>query len=275
MRQFAILLVVLLSFVAAPLHAQITIPNTLVAGNVITAAGLNTNFSTLGEKALNRITGGTIEGNITLTANVTFDGVDISDYLNTVVQAQGLGTVTDPAFSVSTDTNTGLYFPAADSVAFTLGGTQRLLLNASGLTIFGVNIVNGDGKIPALSSTYVASSTIAGAWTFSGKPTFTSGAGAPLITGAVGGNFLEFTSTGGGATTWLMYLNGSGSMVFYEDGADRVTFNGQGDVSATTFQATSYFQGAYRSSDTTAGMTGSCGAATTLTVKDGIVTACS
>lgn len=157
MKRVFIALLLLAS--SATLQAQITIPNTLTAGQVIRASELNTNFSALGEKALNRITGGAIEGNITLTSNITIDGVDISDFLLSTgeVLSQTLGTVTAPAHSFSTDANTGLYSPGADQVALTLGGTQRLLLNSSGLTVFGVNIINSSGLIPAISSTYFAS----------------------------------------------------------------------------------------------------------------------
>lgn len=138
--------------------AQITVPNTLVAGATIRANELNTNFTDIAAKALNRISGGTIEGNVTLTDNVTFDGVDISDFLtSTQVLTQATGSAGTPSFSVVGDLNTGLYFPAADEIALSLGGTQRLLLNASGLTVWGTNIINGSGKIPAITSTYFAS----------------------------------------------------------------------------------------------------------------------
>lgn len=153
----SVLVALVLSVSAA--SAQITIPNTLTAGQVIRAAELNTNFSTLGEKSLNRVTGGTIEGNVSLSADVTMDGVDISDYLRPTgeVRVNTAGTVGSPAFTYTSDTNTGLYYPAADELAVALGGAQKLLLNASGVTAFGVNIINSSGKIPALSSTYIAS----------------------------------------------------------------------------------------------------------------------
>jgi len=139
--------------------AQITIPNTLQAGAVIRAAELNTNFDTLGTKSLNRVTGGTIEGNITVTNNITIDGVDISDFLIVTgeIRANAAGTASAPAFSKSDDTNTGFYFPDADEIAAALGGTQRFLLDANGLTVFGVNLINSSGKIPSLTSTYFAS----------------------------------------------------------------------------------------------------------------------
>lgn len=145
---------------ATTASAQITIPNTLVAGATIRAAELNTNFSTLGDKALNRLSGGTIEGNITFTDNITIDGVDLSDFLQTTgeVRSQTAGLVTAPAYSRTGDTSTGVYFPGVSGeVAVSLAGVQRLLLNASGVTAYGVNIINATGKIPALTASYFTS----------------------------------------------------------------------------------------------------------------------
>ena len=42
------------------------------------------------------------------------------------------GSVTAPAFSTSGDTNTGIYFPAADVVGLSTGGTERVQVDASG-----------------------------------------------------------------------------------------------------------------------------------------------
>jgi hypothetical protein len=139
--------------------AQITTPNTLAPGAIIRAAELNTNFNTLGTKALNRITGGVIEGNVTLNAAVTFDGVDISAFLQPggSVRAQGGGNAGAPAFTRADDLTTGLFFPGAGELAVTLGGAEKLKLAANGVTAYGVNIINASGKIPGLTSTYLAS----------------------------------------------------------------------------------------------------------------------
>ena len=47
----------------------------------------------------------------------------------TTVQA---GTVSAPAITTSGDTNTGIFFPAADTIAFTEGGTEAMRLDSSG-----------------------------------------------------------------------------------------------------------------------------------------------
>jgi len=62
---------------AIVVSAQIAVPNTLTAGSTIKAADLNTNFTTIANHSLDRLSGGLISGNITVAAGVTIDGVDI------------------------------------------------------------------------------------------------------------------------------------------------------------------------------------------------------
>jgi hypothetical protein len=42
------------------------------------------------------------------------------------------GTVSDPAITTSGDTNTGIFFPAADTIAFAEGGTEAMRIDSSG-----------------------------------------------------------------------------------------------------------------------------------------------
>lgn len=123
MKKMILALMLGLSTITA--YAQIIVPNTLVAGNVIRAADLNTNFSTLGNHALDRITGGNIQGNITLDPGITVDGVDI-----------------------------GATICSTCTVTFK---DMTLASPSTGLTVAGVNIINSSGKIPAISSTYFTS----------------------------------------------------------------------------------------------------------------------
>jgi len=44
----------------------------------------------------------------------------------------GTGSNTAPSITTTGDTNTGLYFPAADTAAITTGGTERMRINSSG-----------------------------------------------------------------------------------------------------------------------------------------------
>lgn len=110
------------------------------------------------------ITGGSINGTTvgastaasgaftTLSASSTVSGTGFSTYLAsppaiggtasaagkfTTLEATGVatvtaGTVSAPAITTSGDTNTGIFFPAADSIAFTEGGTEVFRIESNG-----------------------------------------------------------------------------------------------------------------------------------------------
>jgi hypothetical protein len=63
------------------------------------------------------------------------------------------GTVSSPAIQ-GADTNTGVFYPAADQVAIATGGVQRLLVDASGIVTTGVGAL-----YPLVSGTAVASTS--------------------------------------------------------------------------------------------------------------------
>lgn len=132
---------ILLGMLALPVGATISIPHVFVGHTTIASADLNSNFSTLGDKALNR-TGDTLTGNLAVNAGVTIDGADISVYLNG-------GKVNAMATGV-------------DSVKAG-GGITAGTGN--------VGIVDVTGKIPAFTSTYF---TLLDASALTGSPTFTT-----------------------------------------------------------------------------------------------------
>jgi hypothetical protein len=61
------------------------------------------------------------------------------------------GAVNTPAYTTNGDTNTGIYFPAADTIAFTEGGAEAMRINSSGNVGIGTSSpltalnVNGTG----------------------------------------------------------------------------------------------------------------------------------
>lgn len=154
MKKILLILALLLGLglLMQPVVAQISIPNTLVAGQTITAAGLNTNFATLGNHALDRISGGNITGNVTAAALVTIDGVDIGAvacttcspvFKNLTLTAPTVGLVV--AGSVIIDSTghigglTSTYFTSLDTAALTgtigaINGTNIQSISASHLT---------------------------------------------------------------------------------------------------------------------------------------------
>jgi len=79
------------------------------------------------------------------------------------------GTVSAPSITTTGDTNTGIYFPAADTIAFTEGGTEAMRIDSSGNLGLGVtpsawgsgwrgfNIGSGSGISNTSSTIYLSS----------------------------------------------------------------------------------------------------------------------
>jgi hypothetical protein len=55
------------------------------------------------------------------------------------------GTAAAPAITTTGDTNTGIFFPAADTIAFAEGGTEAMRLDSSGNV--GIGLTNGSAKL--------------------------------------------------------------------------------------------------------------------------------
>jgi hypothetical protein len=82
-----------------------------------------------------KITGGTITGST--INNSAIGGTTAAAGAFTTLSATGVttvqaGTVSAPAITTSGDTNTGIFFPAADTIAFTEGGTESMRIDSSG-----------------------------------------------------------------------------------------------------------------------------------------------
>jgi hypothetical protein len=113
----------------------------------------------------------------------------------------GAGTVTAPSISTTGDSNTGIYFPAADQVAITTGGTQKFIVDASGNVGIGASSpaakleVDGQEAIVALR---VETSN----------------------TGVSAGNYseIQLADTGSIRSYWRNVRDGSGATIFsYND----------------------------------------------------------
>jgi hypothetical protein len=149
------------------------------------------------------ITGGTINGTTigaTTAATGKFTTLEATGV--TTVQA---GTAAVPAITTTGDTNTGIFFPAADTIAFTEGGVESMRINSSG------------NLVPGADSTYSLGA--------SGSRWLTVNAG----TFSEGGAANNFITTSGTST-----LFNSGSTwqqaIFYTAGAEKVRIDSSGNL---------------------------------------------
>lgn len=76
--------------------------------------------------------GGVFAGNANFTFNKTTNQIAI-----------GAGTTAAPTLIPTGDTNTGMWFPAADTIAWSTGGTERLRISSAGV----ISVANGAGTL--------------------------------------------------------------------------------------------------------------------------------
>jgi len=81
-----------------------------------------------------RITAG---GSVGIGTASPTEKLDVDGTINATSLTIGTGTAATPAIYPATDTNTGIFFPAANTLAATTNGTERLRIDSSGIVLIG------------------------------------------------------------------------------------------------------------------------------------------
>ena len=171
------------------------------------------------------------------------------------------GTAALPAITTTGDTNTGIYFPTADTIAFTEGGAESMRIDSSGNV--GIGTSSPNARLEALSSTVGAEvSRFEGNYTGSGTVNLTnwrrSGgavasvmryndantdmefgtttshsqafitAGTERMRITSGGNVLIGKTTAGAGTAGFEYEGGAGALLITRASNPTALFNRQG-----------------------------------------------
>jgi hypothetical protein len=119
------------------------------------------------------------------------------------------GTMSAPGISVSGDTNTGIYFPAADTIGFVEGGVEAMRLDAAG------NLGLGVTPSPWLFCKAIDISTIGSVFADGTDYTFEAGVAANAYRATLGGWFYKTTQSASyyaqesGAHKWYTTASGS------------------------------------------------------------------
>ena len=157
------------------------------------------------------------------------------------VSAAGSGTAAAPGIAFASDTNTGIYNPAADNLAFSTGGTGRLFIDASGNVGVGTASPSFDltveKNVDSFVTTYIRSTN-----------TGSSAGGRLIVASAVGGLSLAAhsaahstwpntaTITSDSAFTGGLVINAAGTnpLQFYTNNNERARITSAGLVGIGT-----------------------------------------
>jgi hypothetical protein len=90
-----------------------------------------------------------------LPASKITSGTFADARLTGITTTHALGSASTPSITFSGDTNTGIFSPTADTIAFTKGGAEAMRINSSGNVQFAGNIGLG-GTTPTTSGTGIS-----------------------------------------------------------------------------------------------------------------------
>jgi len=121
---------------------NLTTGTTTSTAQIVTSGTIATLNSTTGTIATLNSTAATITtgtfGTTTSTAATITTGT-IPTLIATTLITTGTGTAAAPAIVPTGDTNTGIFFPAADTVAFSEGGAEAMRIDSSGFVGIGTS----------------------------------------------------------------------------------------------------------------------------------------
>jgi hypothetical protein len=182
---------------------------------------------------------------VTTNGSPTFTTINATNVIasansNAAVFTSGLGNASAPAYSFTGDTNTGIFSPTADTIAFSEGGAEAMRIDSSG------NV--GIGNTDPSSFFSEARNLVVG----SGS----GGQGITIFAGTASQSRLMFadgTSGDASYTGFVQYDHSSNSLAFGTNGGnERMRITSAGTVLLGT-TSTSSFDGGFRAVPTGSG----------------------
>ena len=142
-----------------------------------------------------------ILGNVFDIGTPTNGSVNTSKLATDLTVTHALGAVGTPSITFTGDTNTGIYSPTADTIAFTEGGAEAMRINSSGQIGIGTTAPSFLLTVAGLSSTGIAPRV--GTYTPGTTTPSVSGISIMTIQNSSPTTITNFTD---GATPQLLYL---------------------------------------------------------------------
>ena len=179
----------------------------------------------------------TLTGSQTLTnktlTSPTVNGATLTGALNgSGILTLGAGSAAVPTYSTTGDTNTGLFFPAADALGFSTNGLERFRVDSSGNVGFGTDspsvglhqVRNGDSSdLPSISGgTGIIAQSTAGA---------TSSSAISIMSGATATASLFFGDTDNEDAGAITYNHAGDRMEFIVNASERLRIDSSGNLS--------------------------------------------
>ena len=140
----------------------------------------------------------------------------------TGVTTVAAGSAAAPSIVSTTGTaDTGEFFPAADTIAWSTAGSERVRITSTGLVGIGT---------AAPTSSLVVSGAVEGSPSIVGVHLGVAGSYACIELAAATGSLIDFTQTGTDTKGRILYDNASNYLAFNTNGAERMRISSTGDV---------------------------------------------
>jgi hypothetical protein len=134
------------------------------------------------------------------------------------------GTASLPIYSTTGDLNTGIFFPAADTIAFAEGGVEAMRIDSSGNV--GIGTTSPGQKLDIVGSGATAVRLRGGSSTNEGAGFFVgNNAGTVTLVGLA-----DDARINGGAAETLMSVFSSKPLLFYSNSAERMRIDSSGNL---------------------------------------------
>jgi hypothetical protein len=135
------------------------------------------------------------------------------------------GTVSLPAITTTGDTNTGIFFPAADTIAFTEGGAEAMRINSSGNVGIGETVPLGKLHVKTADSG-ASVNAVVDELVLEGS----GRSGMTILSGSSSIGAIAFGDSGSNTIASINYDHSDNNLNFYTNGSERMRIDNSGAV---------------------------------------------